>query len=52
MGMSGPSLLIESTDPMISGAHNEERKGRGKESEAPTHLIEFSDLTNAAWTHY
>ncbi len=31
-----------------TGAHNEERKGRGKEHEAPTHLIEISELTHAA----
>ena len=29
-------------------AYNEERKGRGKECEAPTHLIEISELTHAA----
>ena len=31
---------------VVSGAHNEERKGRGKEREAPTHLIEISELSD------
>ena len=33
---------------MESGAHNEERKGRGKEGEASTHIIGISRLTHAA----
>ena len=33
---------------LTSGAHNERRRGRGKEREAPTHLIEISELTHAA----
>ena len=32
----------------VSLAHNDERKERGKEHEAPTQLIEISELTHAA----
>ena len=34
---------------LTSGAHNERRRGRGKECEAPTHLTEISELTHAAY---